>query len=183
MNSLLSNISSLNRMPKTAPTSLYGIHSLADSHDTAQRSFSAPVDKALLENVDEYEAGSADDSSSAKSGSSSSLSNLSDQSVIDRGEESDVGSPAPDKQQHAIDRLELMSTNRKTQSPSESGGFTLPPPAPRPGTGGGSRPASRSASAHSIIEETVLPPQRPGSEKHKVLPPISPTPNMMLPEY
>ncbi len=175
------------RAPRTVPQPVDAQLGLGDD-DPARRSYSAPhpASRAGI-NMDALPPGSPD-SSEARSNSNSSLENLSEAGGVNRAVESpvdslegsfkgeeDTGLPA-----EAVDPIELMSG---TASKTLSGA----PMAPRPTSGGqgsrqlsdlaGSRPGSgvgsRAGSAMS---------GRPGSDRHPVLPPISPHARAM-PEF
>ena len=156
------------RTPRTVPAPVSGQLGLGEEQapgttSASYRAFSAPVPN---ENMDVLPPNSPD-SSDMGMNDDDSLSNLSEAREINNtGPCSPVGSarrtfpPA-----ETIDRLELGSTSDKNSANSV-------PPAPRPGSRTG--PPSRQGSAMS---------GRPGSDRHPVLPPISPKPVDPLPAY
>ena len=119
------------------------------------------------------------DSSENRSDSGSSLSNLSEAGGLNPDAESPIDSleagsvhgagdnALPDE---VVEPIELMSSTA-----SKSNG----PMAPRPATG--DRPSSRPVSAK--IAQRPASTDRPGSDRHPVLPPISPHNSQTLPDY
>ncbi|XP_013413675.1 leucine-rich repeat and guanylate kinase domain-containing protein [Lingula anatina] len=176
--------------PTTAPA--METNGLGEGNEvTGQRSRSAPG-KAFTpddpNNMDQLPP-SSPDSSHQTSRTSTSLSNISSaQNEAFEETESQDGSgqnqPPIELPSESMDPMELMSPDRATKSGS---GFVFAPP---PGGSGGSRPHSAGSMELGSYDVNSLPAVnnsgRPGSHKHRVLPPIggSPTPQTnTLPEY
>lgn len=141
--------------------------------DSQQRSFSAPVAKDN-DNMDALPL-SSPDSSQSGSGYMDSLSNISEAGDVGGGSAGDA-SPRGEEEvkdmlilpDEALDRIDLLSGSG---SKNLSGSAPL---APRPGTAG--------SAGSELSEAGSLHSGRPGSNRHRVLPPIGQT-VQALPDY
>jgi hypothetical protein len=168
------------RTPRTVPASVMTQLGLGDDtgrNGQSARAFSAP---APADNMDILPPNSPD-SSDMQSQDDDSLSNISEAREIGPGGRNGVrgslnGSarrPFQSQDTH-IDRLELGSTPENNSTDSV-------PKTPRPGSRtGGSRQGSRSGMGSRQGSNLS---GRPGSDRHPVLPPISPKPVEALPAY
>ena len=163
----------ISRAPRTVPQSVEEQVGLGDE-DLMRRAFSAPGHGITANGLP---IGSPD-SSENRSNSGSSLSNLSEaglnqdaESPVDSLEAGSVhgagDNALPDE---VVEPIELMSSTA-----SKSNG----PMAPRPATE--DRPNSRPVSAQIMSRPAST--DRPGSDRHPVLPPISPQNSQTLPDY
>ena len=164
------------RAPRTVPQMVEEQLGLGDE-DMMRRAFSAPGHGVT---GDGLPMGSPD-SSENRSNSGSSLSNLSEAGGLNQGGETPVDSleaesargaedtALPDE---AVEPIELMSSTA-----SKSNG----PMAPRPNSRTSELSASRPVSAKIVSRPASS--GRPGSDRHPVLPPISPQNPQNLPEY
>ena len=162
------------RAPRTVPQSVEEQLGLGDE-DLMRRAFSAPGHGITANGLPM----GSPDSSENRSNSGSSLSNLSEAEGFNRDAESPVDSleagsvhgagdnALPDE---IVEPIELMSSTA-----SKSNG----PMAPRPATG--DRSNSRPVSAKIMSRPAST--DRPGSDRHPVLPPISPQNSQTLPKF